>query len=1537
AGAAGTSGYTPIQTTFTDIGGTTGTKGAHGANLVTGFGGNGGAGGAGGNGGDHSESLVLGVAAATVDLVALIADMTSALADPFTIPVGISLAASTVGAALNEANAIISLDSFDKSLADGQIGLGGSGGTGGNGGNGGDFHGGGAGGAGGNGGAGGVNYSSSAYKGGAAGGDAGSGGNGGLGGFGAGGGTGGDGGVGGAGAPSAHSDGRAAVAEVTGTQHVDATFKTQWFDPTLNGGVGGFVTVQSNLTTQPSNTQLDVHFSDGSAHTVTVTSVQDQPARDQTFVKTPATPAVAAGDSVARPNGLDGTGGSGGAGGFGAGAGASGTTPGGAITGGNGGSAYGGAIFLRSGATLTITGNALFDNNQLVQGQGQTGVDGSIIAGIAGNAVGSDLFMMTGSTVTLNPGAGHVIQFNGSPGGVSIADDSAASIGGSTAIPAGQGAGLTVASGLVIFNGTNLYSGETTITGGVLQADDNTGIFFSSRINLSGGVLQSNGGMSLFNRFLGTGSTNVEWTGDGGFAAKGADLTVNLNNGRTPVTVTWGSGSFVPSGSVLLFGSATADSNVFFKNPINLSGGNRTILVTANDAIAATDDAQAVDANADTATLRGALSNGSLTVGDATHTGILILGAANTYAGGTTINGGTLAENATGFLADTGTLTINGAASAFDLGTDHSDTVGTVTLTNGATINGTGASSLLTTATFELQSGTVNAILAGTGALNKTTGGTVTLNGVNTYTGNTNVTAGTLAEGATGSIADGSSLTVDGSTAVFNLGANHSDAVATVTLDHGGLISGSGTSALTSTGSFELHDGSVTAILAGNGIPLNKTTGGTVTLAGVNTYTGTTSITAGTLIVSSTGRLAAATAVIVGHDAGLTLNSDNTVASLTISGLLSGSGTLTAPTYHLDDGAQINAPFGTGTMFSNGTVNLNATLAADSIFIQTGHLTLQQPDLFSHNASLDISTGAELELGNGDTTVLNLSGDGLVISNNFILHVTNGGELTGTVSSPGVLEKTGDGILTLGGTNVFSSGTNVDSGTLIVDGTLTTTTVTISPGGTLQGHGTITGNVVNNGGTTSPGNSPGILTIAGNYTENATLLIEIGGVSGAGVNPTGHDQVAVGGTTTLNPSTGILQLVKFTAFEPARGDVFKIINGAPGSIHGHFGTFTTAFTQGLVLNLSTGELVGTGQAAAASIQTVFANATANQRTILTQLEVGDRQFLGGDLIKLLLTNPATTTTIFNQASPEAYAGLADYALRATRNYATDAADIAPLAQLGKVAVFAGYADLDAGSDSSRNQADYSLLSHGGLAGVRINPNDKWLIGGVLGFDTGSVRSTFLRSEVDGNVAGLFATYDPRTDHRLLLSGSFTYGDFDTHGTRTTASGVSSFSKVGSSDATFALRASYLALQRPDYSLRPELGIAASGVRVGSFNETNPSGLQALHVRPVNPSSFRLETALNGTYAVNGSLSFTGRLGLDHDFSRSTRDVSANVVGEPSGFSVRAPGMGATELSLGLGATIRLNQQLSLRLYYRAGFSSDADTTNSFFIGSSLSF
>jgi autotransporter-associated beta strand protein len=139
-------------------------------------------------------------------------------------------------------------------------------------------------------------------------------------------------------------------------------------------------------------------------------------------------------------------------------------------------------------------------------------------------------------------------------------------------------------------------------------------------------------------------------------------------------------------------------------------------------------------------------------------------------------------------------------------------------------------------------------IISGPVALTQSGAGALTLTGNNTYTGLTTVSAGTLLYGAANVISTGA-VTVSG-TGILNLGASQSDIVGTVTLQGTGQINGTGSSELTSTGTFEMQSGSVSAILAGNAIPLNKTTAGTVTLTGTNTYTGATDVSGGALVVN---------------------------------------------------------------------------------------------------------------------------------------------------------------------------------------------------------------------------------------------------------------------------------------------------------------------------------------------------------------------------------------------------------------------------------------------------------------------------------------------------------------------------------------------------------------------------------------------------------------------------------------------------------------------------------------------------------------
>jgi autotransporter-associated beta strand protein len=254
-------------------------------------------------------------------------------------------------------------------------------------------------------------------------------------------------------------------------------------------------------------------------------------------------------------------------------------------------------------------------------------------------------------------------------------------------------------------------------------------------------------------------------------------------------------------------------------------------------------------------------------------------------------------------------LTFLNVSSKFDLGGATKTLDGGLLLTGGSVQNGT----LMSNGTFSLQAGTVNAILAGTGVVIKTTADTVTLSGANTYTGGTYLQAGTLALSGAGALGAASGST--------NVSGGRLDLGSTTQVQNGGLILSGGTiqnGTLTSSGTFALQAGTVSAVLSGMGA-VSKTTDDTVTLSGANTYTGSTAINAGTLNVI--GSIANSSSVTV--NSGATLSGTGTVGATQIN-----AGGTFAP----GSGVPGTSMTGAGSLaFASGAlyvVNLNPTTAS---------------------------------------------------------------------------------------------------------------------------------------------------------------------------------------------------------------------------------------------------------------------------------------------------------------------------------------------------------------------------------------------------------------------------------------------------------------------------------------------------------------------------------------------------------------------------------------------------------------------------------
>lgn len=231
---------------------------------------------------------------------------------------------------------------------------------------------------------------------------------------------------------------------------------------------------------------------------------------------------------------------------------------------------------------------------------------------------------------------------------------------------------------------------------------------------------------------------------DAGFARSlsldgGAKLTLGVTNTYTggtsilngTLTLNHGTDTLSDTGAVGVFGGF-----------LNIGSRNDTVgaVLLSNGEINGT---TGMLTGSDYDVRAGAISAKLGGTGALTKSGLLTvtLSGENSYSGGTFVNQGKLSLGASNALNNSGPVVVNGDSSEFAFG-GNSDTVGAVTLSNGAIISG--SSGILSGSSYDVRDGSVSGILGGTGALTKSTAGSVTLSSDSTYTGNTVVQAGTL-------------------------------------------------------------------------------------------------------------------------------------------------------------------------------------------------------------------------------------------------------------------------------------------------------------------------------------------------------------------------------------------------------------------------------------------------------------------------------------------------------------------------------------------------------------------------------------------------------------------------------------------------------------------------------------------------------------------------------------------------------------------------------------------------------------------------
>ena len=581
-------------------------------------------------------------------------------------------------------------------------------------------------------------------------------------------------------------------------------------------------------------------------------------------------------------------------------------------------------------------------------------------------------------------------------------------------------------AGAVAFNltGTNSYiefEGNTTAGTAVFTVSGvNAGIFFSNSSTADNAtIILSGSGSSL----LFTGATN------------GGSSSVSLNNATSSMDI-----SGLSSGSLTL--GTLLGSGLVYLGSKNLIVGSNNQGMTFSGSIS--------DAGGGSSGTGGSLTK----IG----TGTLTLTGSNSYSGGTTVsgNGVLLINNDNQLGALSGSITLNGGMLM--------NNSSSVTLNAGRNIYLGAGGGYIDPAYNDLFN--LNGQISGMGGLGVAWDcGTVVLNGTNGYVGTT--TIGTTAiqywndNTANPKLQLGNSNALPGTDLIFGNNAKGNTATldmngfnATVAALTGGtnaivdVLTSSGTSILSVGNNGE--DSTFQGVIKNtNGLlRLNKIGTGTLTLSGSNTYSGGTTINAGTLHLLNQN--AAQNSIVTLNNGSLTFDSLVAGHAFTLGGLAAAS---SGASLLLEDSAShsvalsvgnnnVNTSYagelsGSGTLNKIGTGKLTLIGISNcwvGITMSGGTLSLGSSSVLD-NAPIILFNGGTLQYSasNPDDLSYRFStagGQPYKVDTNGLDLVTWGASLT---SVGGYLNKIGAGTLSLSGSNTYNGGTTINAGTLSVN------------------------------------------------------------------------------------------------------------------------------------------------------------------------------------------------------------------------------------------------------------------------------------------------------------------------------------------------------------------------------------------------------------------------------------------------------------------------------------------------------------------------
>ena len=748
----------------------------------------------------------------------------------------------------------------------------------------------------------------------------------------------------------------------------------------------------------------------------------------------------------------------------------------------------------------------------------------------------------TGNPGTLTAGGGT----DNTAGQITLNNSSTASLLTINSVIANNGTGVvsvTIAgTKTTAFANANTYTGATILSGGTLRLDvanalpSQTGVFINSGATLD-----------LNNNAVTVGSIS-DGTGGGGTISLGsATLTVGTSN-----TTASYSGKITGAGSLVKTGTGTLTLS---NTTSNYTGGTT-------------------------------LNSGRLNVN----------GTAALGAGTLTINGGTIGTTVAGGQQFNNSVVVGGS---FSVATNvDSSSAANQNLNFGGPVN-LGSSGPTITGVTPGGQVTFSNVLSGSNGVTFTTTSAVNSDGsspyvafiyasptANTYTGTTTVKGNAILAMQTGTpfagviALQGDADVEENGVLEYIGGAKFNDQIAdsaTVTVNSkgntilGGLhfdglelrgasdtikaLNGAGTVGLGS-GTLTVGEGNFSGVIEDgafvgtSGGSLVKNTLGTLILSGANTYTGTTSITQGTLQAGATNTLSSGSVVNISTGATLDMNGfSQSVSSITGTGNITmGAGTLTV------GGTNASSTF-SGAISGTGGVTK----------IGTGTLTLSGTSTYTYTGPTTVKGGGKLIVApTGATAVLsNLSGlvVGGTTANDGGFFQLNG--ITGTATSQQV-----NGLTVNAGSNVVA----VNNTDLTTTTTLSLGSITRNANGFVDFRATALNSILGGDAiilTTQANDASGILGAWATVNNGSDLATNQGGkIVGLSSVAGGYQDIAFAQDTVPNGANLNVRINKAVATSPT-GNPNDIIASHPVT---SINTLTQNFTSASTIELAGGTL-----------------------------------------------------------------------------------------------------------------------------------------------------------------------------------------------------------------------------------------------------------------------------------------------------------------------------------------------------------------------------